>query len=133
MAHFAELDDSNKVLRVVVVSNDQLTDSDGGESEFAGIQFCHKLFGGIWKQPSYNTAGGVHKEDGTPFRKNYASAGYDYDGDRDAFIPPQPYDSWLLNEDTCLWGAPVPYPDDGKLYNWDEDIVNWIEIPLEGE
>jgi hypothetical protein len=131
MAHFAELDDSNKVLRVVVVGNDQLTDGTGGESELTGIQFCHKLFGGVWKQTSYNTSGGVHKEGGIPFRKNYAGTGYDYDEDRDAFISPQPYDSWTLNEDTCMWDAPVPYPDDGKLYKWDEDIVNWVEISPE--
>ena len=133
MAHFAELDETNKVLRVVVVSNDQLTDGTGGESELAGIQFCHKLFVGIWKQTSYKTIGGVHKEDGTPFRKNNASTGYDYDEDRDAFISPAPYDSWVLNEDTCMWDPPVPMPDDGKLYKWDEDIVNWVEISTDAE
>ena len=133
MAHFAELDDSNKVLRVVVVSNDQLTDGTGGESELTGIQFCHKLFGGVWKQTSYNTSGGVHKEGGIPFRKNYAGTGYDYDEDRDAFISPTPYDSWTLNEDTCMWDAPVPYPDDGNRYEWDEDIVNWVETSMDIE
>ena len=98
MAHFAELDENSKVLRVVVISNTELTDGTGGESELAGIQFCHKLFGGVWKQTSYNTYGNTHKEGGTPFRKNYAGPGYDYDEDRNAFIPPKPYDSWLLNE-----------------------------------
>ena len=127
MAHFAELNEDNKVLRIVVISNTELTDGTGVESELAGIQFCHKLFGGIWKQTTYNTYGNIHKEGGVPFRKNYAGAGYDYDKDRDAFIPPKPYNSWLLDEDTCLWEPPVPMPDDGERYKWDEDVLNWVQ------
>ena len=82
---------------------------------------------GEWIQTSYNTHGGVHALGGTPLRKNYAGIGYTYDPVRDAFIPPQPYASWTLNEDTCLWDAPVAYPDDGKRYTWDEATTNWIE------
>lgn len=90
---------------------------------------------GDWIQTSYNTHGGVHfgqdgqPDDGTPLRKNYAGIGYYYDRKRDAFIPPKPFNSWLLNEDTCLWDAPVPYPDDGKRYKWDEDTTSWVEVP----
>ena len=76
---------------------------------------------------SYNTSGGLHAGGGTPFRKNYAGIGYSYDADRDAFIPPQPFASWLLNEDSCLWEAPTAMPDDGKFYAWDEDSLSWVE------
>ncbi len=82
---------------------------------------------GTWIQTSYNTYGGEHPQ-GNPLRKNYAGIGHTYDETRDAFIPPQPFDSWLLNEDTCQWESPVPYPSDNKMYEWDEDIINWIEI-----
>lgn len=82
---------------------------------------------GTWIQTSYNTHGGVHALQGTPLRKNYAGIGYSYDTTLDAFIPIQPYASWVLNEDTCLWEAPVTYPDDGKYYKWNEDTVSWIE------
>jgi len=81
----------------------------------------------FWIQTSYNTRGGQHPE-GRPLRKNYAGIGYTYDKDRDAFIPPKPFASWLLNEDTCLWEAPVAYPDDGKPYRWDEDTQSWVEV-----
>ena len=83
--------------------------------------------GGLCKRTSYNTIGGVHQNGGTPFRKNYAGAGYTYDPVRDAFYGPQPFESWTLNEESCLWEAPVAYPDDGNLYLWDEETLNWIE------
>lgn len=118
MAHFAELDSNNTVLRVIVVNNNDILDSNGQESEEVGINFCKGLFGGEWKQTSYNAN----------FRKNYAGIGYTYDGVLDAFIPPQPYPSWVLNQETCLWEAPVPMPDDGQLYGWDEATQSWVVI-----
>lgn len=83
---------------------------------------------GEWIQTSYNTYGGVHATGGTPLRKNYAGVGFTYDRTRDAFIPPKPFASWALNEDTCLWGAPVAMPDDGKQYQWNEDTQAWVEV-----
>ena len=83
---------------------------------------------GEWVQTSYNTRGGEHTLGGTPLRKNYAGIGFTYDRERDAFIPPQPYTSWILNEDTCLWDAPLPYPNDGKQYVWDEQTQKWSEL-----
>lgn len=85
-----------------------------------------------WKQTSYNTKGGVHTQGGTPLRKNYAGIGYTYDSGRDAFIPPKPFASWLLNESTCLWDAPTPMPNDGKRYSWSEDTLSWVE-EIQGE
>jgi hypothetical protein len=117
MAHFAELDADNKVLRVIVVHNDELL-VDGVESEAKGIEFCQSLFDGEWKQTSYN---------GT-IRKNYAGIGMVYDVTRDAFMHPQPFESWTLDEETCIWKAPTPYPTDGKFYSWDEETTSWIEI-----
>ena len=118
MAHFAQLDENNVVLQVIVVHNNELLDESGQESEEKGIAFCQSLFPGTtWKQTSYNAS----------MRKNYAGIGYQYDPVRDAFIPPKPFASWLLNETTCLWGAPTPEPDDGKLYAWDEATTSWIE------
>lgn len=114
MAHFAELDENNNVLRVVVVANDVIIE-DGVEKEQLGKDFCQQLFGGNWIQTSYN---------GT-IRKNYAGTGYTYDMTRDAFIPPKPFNSWLLDDDTCLWHSPIPYPDDGDKYLWDEDTLSW--------
>lgn len=122
MAHFAELGENNVVLQVIVVS-----DADASTEE-AGAAFCRNLLGGTWKQTSYNTIAGTHKLGGTPFRKNYAGVGYTYDSVRDAFIPPKPYNSWLLNETTCTWDPPVAMPSDGKLYVWNEDVLNWEEI-----
>lgn len=116
MAHFAEIDESNKVLRTIVVSNNDEAD---------GENFCNRLFGGRWKQTSYNTKAGVHVKGGTPLRKNYAGIGFTYDEARDAFVPPQPYPSWILNEETCTWRPPTPYPEDGADYYWDEDTVSW--------
>jgi hypothetical protein len=118
MAHFAQLDENNIVQQVIVVNNEELLDENGVEQEERGITFCQSLLGGNWKQTSYN--GNI--------RKNYAGAGYTYDAQRDAFIPPKPFNSWLLNETTCLWEAPVPHPNDGKMYMWNEENVAWEEI-----
>ena len=120
MAHFAELDKTNNVINVHVVSNEVITDADGNEQEQLGINFLTQLYNsaGRYKQTSYN---------GT-FRKNYAGVGYTYDSQKDAFIAPQPYSSWTLNEDTCRWESPVPYPEDDKNYRWDEVTTNWVEI-----
>jgi len=120
MAHFAELDNNNIVVRVIVVAD---------ENEADGENWCRNLLGGFWKKTSYNTQAGVHLTGGTPFRKNYAGIGYSYDPTRDAFIPPKPFNSWVLNENTCVWDPPTPMPSDGKLYRWDEDTLAWVELP----
>ena len=126
MAHFAKIGLNSRVIETVVVHNNELLDADGLEQEVNGIDFLTKLTGwSIWKQTSYNTYGGEHKLGGTPFRKNYGSVGFTYDEDRDAFIPPKPYNSWILNENTCLWEAPVSYPDDDKNYTWNEANQTW--------
>jgi len=122
MAHWAELDGDNVVLRVLVGSN-----SDPDE----GYQWLIDNLGGTWVKTSYNTQGGVHSLGGTPLRKNYAGIGYTYDSVRDAFIPPKPFNSWVLNESSCLWEAPVPYPTDGKMYTWDEASTSWVEVVAE--
>ena len=124
MAHFSKLGTGNIVERVEVVSNDIATD------EQTGVDFLNNLYGtrDTWKQTSYNTKGGVHLLEGTPFRKNYGGIGYTYDQTKDAFIPPKPFDSWTLNETTCIWEAPVAYPSDGKDYEWDESSTSWKEI-----
>ena len=124
MAHFVKLGIGSKVVQGVVVHNNVAT------SEQAGVDFLNNLYktNDVWKQTSYNTHGGKHKLGGTPFRKNFAGIGFKYDQTRDAFIPPQPYNSWTLNEDTCLWEAPTAYPDDGKFYNWNEENQTWDEI-----
>jgi hypothetical protein len=127
MASFAKIGLNNKVIEVQSVVNEVLYDSNGIEQESIGIDFLTKLTGwAIWKQTSYNTHGGVHSSGGTPFRKNHAGIGYTYDETRDAFIPPKPFNSWILNETTCIWNAPVAYPIDGKKYNWNEETQNWI-------
>ena len=96
------------------------------EDENIGIAYLTKIHKhSNWKQTSYNTRAGVHKLGGTPFRKNYAGIGYTYDEAKDAFIPLKPFNSWTLNEDTCLWTSPVAYPDDGKIYSWNEDNQSW--------
>ena len=120
MAHFAELDNNNIVVRVIVVAD---------ENEADGENWCRNLLGGFWKKTSYNTQAGVHLTGGTPVRKNYAGIGYSYDPARDAFIPPKPFNSWVLNENTCVWDPPTPMPSDGKLYRWDEDTLAWVEMP----
>ena len=115
MAHFAELDSNNVVLRVIVVDNKDTADAAGVEKEHIGAAFCERLLGGRWVQTSYN---------GNK-RKNYAGIGYTFDEGRDAFIPPKPFASWILNEDTCQWKAPVDMPTDGKMYSWDEATTSW--------
>jgi hypothetical protein len=126
MASFAKIGLNSKVIEVLSVHNNVLKDSNGVEQEVNGIDFLTKLTGwAIWKQTSYNTSGGVHTLGGTPFRKNHAGIGYTYDEDRDAFIAPKPFNSWILNEDTCRWEAPVVKPDDGQKYSWNETIQNW--------
>jgi len=132
MASFAKIGLNGKVIEVQSIVNEVLHDSNGVEQESIGVDFLTKLTGwSIWKQTSYNTYGGVHKLDGTPLRKNHAGIGYTYDEDRDAFIAPKPFNSWILNEDTCLWEAPVAKPDDGQDYNWNETIKNWELITKE--
>jgi hypothetical protein len=130
MASFAKIGLNNKVIEVLSVVNEVLHDSNGVEQESIGIDFLTKLTGyPIWKQTSYNTHGGVHDNGGTPLRKNHAGIGYTYDEDRDAFIPPKPFNSWVLNEDTCNWEAPVAMPttqlENNQYYFWNESIVNW--------
>jgi len=121
MAHFVKLGIGNKVIQGVVVHNDVAT------TEQAGIDFLNNLYktNDVWKQTSYNTYGGEHKLGGTPFRKNFAGLGFKYDQTKDAFIPPRPFTSWTLNEETCLWEAPVAYPDDGQRYSWNETTTSW--------
>ncbi len=114
MAHYAKIE-NNIVTQVIVAEQDffdTFVDTSPGE----------------WIQTSYNTYGGVHSLDGIPLRKNYAGIGFTYDRTLDAFIPPKPYPSWILDEETCLWNAPVSYPEDGKMYRWNEETVNWIEV-----
>ena len=114
MAHYAKVSEG-LVTQVIVAEAeffDTFVDSSPGE----------------WIQTSYNTSGGVHSDGGAPLRKNFAGIGFTYDATRDAFIPPQPYASWTLNEDTCQWESPVPYPTDDKRYNWNEDTTSWVEI-----
>ena len=118
MAHFAQLNDENLVTQVIVVANEDTADQDGVENEAIVIEFCTNLLGGRWVQTSYNAN----------IRKNYAGIGYKYDATLDAFIPPQPFESWTLNEETAQWEAPTPYPDDGKRYSWDEATTSWVEI-----
>ena len=126
MASFAKIGLNNKVIEVQSVVNEVLHDSNGVEQENIGIDFLTKITGwAIWKQTSYNTQAGVHKLGGTPLRKNFAGIGYTYDEDRDAFIHKKPYNSWILNEQTCQWEAPVAKPNDGKLYNWNETNLTW--------
>lgn len=121
MAHFAELDANNVVTRVIVVGNKDTSDANGVEKEYIGKAFCERLYGGNWVQTSYN--GNI--------RKNYAGIGFTYNSDIDAFVPPKPYASWVLNNDTAQWEAPTPMPDDGQLYSWDEATTSWELIPAE--
>ena len=114
MAHFAKV--NNGIVEQVIVAEPEFFNTFVDTSP------------GAWIQTSYNTHGGVHTLGGTPLRKNYAGIGYTYDAQRDAFIPPKPYASWVLNEDTCLWDAPVAMPDDGKQYQWNEDTQAWVEV-----
>jgi hypothetical protein len=131
MASFAKIGLNNKVIEVLSVVNEILHDSNGVEQESIGIDFLTKLTGyPVWKQTSYNTHGGVHSSGGTPLRKNFAGIGYTYDEDRDAFIPKKTYQSWVLNEDTCLWESPIPKPNRDGLANnqiwvWNETNQSW--------
>jgi len=120
MAHFAKLDKDNVVIEIHVVNNIEMLAADGSESEVMGIAFLIRWSGGYsnWKQTSYNGK----------IRKHYAGIGYTYDAARYAFIPPQPFPSWVLNEDTCLWDAPTPMPTDGQRYYWDEPTTSWVVI-----
>lgn len=122
MAHYAKLDAENKVVTVLSVANEAITDSNGDEIEQVGLDLLASLgLGDNWVQTSYN---------GT-FRYNYAGIGFTYDEDRDAFIPPKPFDSWVLDEATCLWVAPIEYPADGGVYTWDESLGDWVEVVSE--
>jgi hypothetical protein len=115
MSHFAQIDENNIVTRVLVIEQDVVnTGLFGNPSSFI--------------QTSYNTRGNVHILGGTPLRKNYAGIGYTYDASKDAFIAPKPFNSWLLDEETCTWKSPVEMPTDGKIYNWNEDVTNWVEV-----
>ena len=122
MANFAQLDENYIVTEVIVVNNETINDLPFPESEPVGVAFLQSLFGSttFWKQTSYNAS----------FRRNYAGIGYTYDLVLDAFIAPQPYPSWVLNTTTYQWQAPVPYPDDGKMYIWDEVTLSWEEVML---
>ncbi len=118
MAHYAFLNMQN-IVTEVIVGKDETDGPTNWEMHYGNIreQVC--------KRTSYNTRGGVHSEGGTPFKKNYAGIGYTYDYARDAFIPPKPFDSWTLNENSCLWEAPVAYPNDGQQYEWNEETTSW--------
>lgn len=118
MAHFALINENNIVTQVLVIDQETINTGHFGDPS-------------TFVQTSYNTHGGVHLLGGTPLRKNYAGIGYIYDNQRDAFYAPQPYNSWTLNEDTCIWEAPTPMPTDGKLYRWDEDTTSWVEVTIE--
>jgi hypothetical protein len=119
MAHFAQLNEENIVTQVIVVANQDTTDSDGMENEAVGASFCANLLGGTWKQTSYNAR----------IRKNYAGIGYKYDATLDAFIAPQPYASWTLDEN-AQWKAPVDMPTDDKRYTWNEATTSWDEVTV---
>jgi hypothetical protein len=124
MAHYAFLDENNIVTEVIV-------GKDEGEEGIDWEQHYGNFRGQVCKRTSYNTSGGQHISGGTPYRKNYAGIGYSYDEERDAFIPPSPFPSFILNEETCLWEAPVPYPTDGESYTWNEEEGEWTLITLE--
>jgi len=117
MAYFAKLGTGNIIEQVISINNSVITDANGVEQEQLGVDFINKLYNtrDVWKQTSYNNN----------IRKNFAGVGYQYDQQRDAFIAPKPYNSWILNEQTCNWESPVAYPTDGKRYSWNESLVNW--------
>ena len=122
MAHYAFLDENN-VVTEVIVGKDEGEDGVDWEAHYGAFR------GQTCKRTSYNTYGNQHPK-GNPFRGNYAGIGYTYDSERDAFIPPKPYNSWVLNEETCLWEAPVSMPDDGQSYDWNEELVSWVKLDL---
>lgn len=117
MAHYAQIDENNIVTQVIVIDNKDTADANGVEKEYIGAAFCERLFGGIWKQTSYN--GNI--------RKNYAGIGYTYNADIDAFVPPKPYASWTLDAN-AQWQAPTAMPTDGKIYSWNEESQTWVEV-----
>lgn len=118
MAHFAQINEENIVTQIVVVADKDTSDKDGVENESIGALFCTNLFGGYWKQTSYNGK----------IRKNYAGIGYKYDENKDAFIPPQPFTSWVLNETTFQWESPIPCPGSPNNYVWNEETTSWVEV-----
>lgn len=120
MAHFAQLDENNVVTQVIVVANKDTADANGVEKEHIGAAFCERLLGGTWKQTSYNGN----------MRKRYAGIGFTYNADLDAFVPPKPYASWVLNNETADWDAPVAKPEDDKMYTWDEATLSWVEVTV---
>lgn len=124
MAHFAEIDKNGTVLRVLVTDNNMPNE---------GLDWLESRLGGTWIKTSYNTKEGKHLTGGTPLRKNFASVGMTYDSERDAFLPPKPFESWVLNEETCQWESPIPKPDDEKIYEWDEETTSWLEVTEEKE
>ena len=122
MAHFAKIDSNNIVTQVIVIDN---------QHESRGVEYIKENLNlhGTWIQTSYNTIGGKHIKGGIPLRKNYAHIGSYYDTEKNAFIPPKIFQSWILDEQTCNWTAPIPYPKDtGKNYKWDESVINWVEV-----
>jgi hypothetical protein len=140
MASFVKLNSENIVTKVVSVANEVIKDSNGIEQEQLGIDFLKNLYNepnAIWKKTSYNTINGIHKLGETPFRKNHAGIGYTYDQSRDAFIPPKLFNSWILNENTCSWEAPVAKPeltqeqiDNKNYYSWNEQTLTWDLLPV---
>jgi hypothetical protein len=138
MGYFAKIDENNIVVGLATLNNNVFT-LNGVEIDSLGENFLNNFYNinSVWKKTSYNTKGGIHYESenfipsqnqSKAFRKNTAGIGYYYDSIRDAFIPPKPFPSWTLNEESCLWDSPIPYPNDGKMYTWNEDILNWQEI-----
>ena len=119
MAHFAQIE-NNIVTQIIVVANQDILDDNGQESEQKGIDFCSNLLGGTWKQTSYNGK----------IRKNYAGIGYTYNENLDSFIAPKPYNSWILDETTCQWQAPIGYPQDDGYYLWNEETQSWDEVTV---
>ena len=117
MAHFAQINENNIVVQVITAGN---------EYELNGEDLYQQITGKVWKRTSYNTQAGVHTQGGIPYRKNYAGIGYTYDEVRDAFIPPKPFNSWILNEASCLWEPPIAYPEDGNVYVWSEATQEWV-------
>lgn len=131
MAHFVRINEANVVVFGAVIADKDILDENGNESEAVGIEFCKKLFGdvGTYLQTSYNTFYGVHKTGKTPFRWTYASEGFTYDKEKDMFLDPAPFPSWVNSgAPEYRWNPPVSYPLDGKLYRWDETIKNWSEV-----
>ena len=119
MAHFAKLDENNIVTEVIVVGNKDTSDANGVEKEYIGAAFCERLFGGTWKQTSYNGN----------MRKRYAGVGFTYNSALDAFVPPKPFASWVLNNTTADWDAPVAKPTDEQSYSWNEETLSWVVVP----